>query len=231
MLSYYISAFHRKWPTIPLILNEESILECITAFTNIHVSDLEESQELMLENVCIYEKSEEKKHMSVTDIRRFIEEVSLQPYAGKALYILRDFDNATPEAMNACLKLFEDPPEYAIILLWVKNPERILETIRSRTISLFRENNTVRLPLEVRDMIQEYFYGKVEGLIWYLYAAKYDQVMALAILRESLKYADKNLLISIEVALIHIFQVNENPRNILDRVFLCKNTERIRTVV
>ena len=65
MLSYYISAFHRKWPTIPLILNEESILECITAFTNIHVSDLEESQELMLENVCIYEKSEEKKHMRI----------------------------------------------------------------------------------------------------------------------------------------------------------------------
>ncbi len=231
MLSYYISAFHRKWPTIPLILDEESILECITAFTNTHISDFDACKELLLESVFIYEKSEEKKHMSVTDIRRFIEEVSLQPYAGKALYILRNFDDATPEAMNACLKLFEDPPEYTIILLWVKNPEKILETIRSRTISLFRENNTVRLPLEVRDMIQEYFDGKVEGLIWYLYTAKYDQGMALAILRESLKYADKNLLISIEVALIHIFQVNENPRNILDRVFLCKNTERIRTIV
>ena len=40
--------------------------------------------------------------------------------------------------MNASLKILEEPPEYAIILLVVENPASILETIHSRTITLFR---------------------------------------------------------------------------------------------
>ncbi len=231
MLSYYISTFHRKWSTIPLILDEDGILECITAFTNTHISDLDACKELLLESVFIYEKLEEKKHMSVTDIRRFIEEVSLQPYSGKALYILRDFDDATPEAMNACLKVFEDPPEYTIILLWVKNPEKLLETIHSRTINLFRQKNAFMIPQDLHDHVVNYFQWDTDGLIRYLYTEKYDQSTAIAILRESLRYADNDLIISIETSLIHIYQVHENPRNILDRVFLCRNTENILTAV
>ena len=103
-----------------------------------HITNLDESHTGLLENVFLYEKSEEKKHMSIADIRRFLEDISVQPYSPKALYILRDFDEATPEAMNACLKVFEEPPDYAIILMSVKNPENILETIHSRTLLQFR---------------------------------------------------------------------------------------------
>jgi DNA polymerase III subunit delta' len=65
-------------------------------------------------------------------------DISEIPYEKKHIYILRDFDEATREAMNATLKILEEPPEYAIIALVVKNPESLLETIHSRTLNLFR---------------------------------------------------------------------------------------------
>lgn len=45
--------------------------------------------------------------------------------------------------MNALLKVLEDTPEHAIILLVVDNREALLETIHSRTIDLFSQ---VQLP-------------------------------------------------------------------------------------
>ena len=86
----------------------------------------------------LYEKSQEKKSLSIEDIRRWIVDIAERPYEKRVLYILRDFDEASHEGMNATLKVLEEPPDYAIILLIVSNPESLLETIRSRTISLFR---------------------------------------------------------------------------------------------
>lgn len=216
-----MTSLQKQWPTIPIILDEESLLQCVRDFTHMHITNLDESHTGLLENVFLYEKSEEKKHMSIADIRRFLEDISVQPYSPKALYILRDFDEATPEAMNACLKVFEEPPDYAIILMSVKNPESILETIHSRTLLQFRWRDTSTLTPELISMINGYFSGNPWGFITYLYKAKYDLSLALEILRESMQYADAKLLGSMEESLIHLFQVNENPRNILDRVFIC----------
>lgn len=57
-----------------------------------------------------------------------------KPYGGgNRLVVLRDADKATVEAQNALLKLLEEPPDTAYILLFAKNEERILATIRSRS--------------------------------------------------------------------------------------------------
>ncbi len=222
MLAQLIATFQKRWPTIPHLLDEESILECIRAFSNIHMASLDEYRDVLPDNIFIYEKWEERKSLGVEDIRRCIGDISLRPYSWKALYILRNFDDASPEAMNACLKLFEEPPEYAIILLWVENPEKLLETIRSRTIHHPRKTIDNQLPDTVRTYIREYFEGSQDGLIQYLYATQHDTLTALTILRESMYYAPWDLLLSIETAIIEIYQVHENPRNILDRVFLCR---------
>lgn len=145
----------------------------------------------------------------------------MQPYGGKALYILNGFDEATPEAMNAVLKVLEEPPEYAIILLVVKNPASIIETIHSRTITLFHSQTQKSVSIEIQEMIRKHFSGTSFDLIQFLHGGKYDEDIALGILVTSLRYADKNTISQIEEAIIQVLQVNENPRNILDRVFLC----------
>lgn len=223
MLEYYLSQIQSPTPTIPVVIDELSAFECVSRFSGIHITSFEDIYDLMPRDVSIYEKPEDKKQLWVTEIRRWIDDVSIQPYSSKAIYILRGFDTASIEAQNATLKLLEEPPNYAIILLIVENPEGILETIHSRTITLFRRQPREALENNVREMIIQYFQWDENPLIKYLYEAKYDINTALEILRQSIVLMDKKGIVKAEEAILHLFQVNENPRNILDRVFLCKN--------
>jgi DNA polymerase III subunit delta' len=86
----------------------------------------------------LYEKESDKQSLSIKQIRESIRDMSEKPYEGKILVLFRDFDTASLEAMNASLKILEEPPAYAIILLIVSNPENVIETIRSRTLTFFK---------------------------------------------------------------------------------------------
>jgi DNA polymerase-3 subunit delta' len=61
---------------------------------------------------------------------------------------------ATTEAMNACLKLLEEPPSYALIFLTVKHGESLLETIRSRTINLSQPLISSLPSLELKEALE-----------------------------------------------------------------------------
>ncbi len=206
--------------TLPIIIDEQSALEVVRFFSGIHVTTLEECTNGSIPGVSLYEKDleEDKKHLSVKDIRRWLSDIAEIPYEKKHIYILRDFDEATLQAMNATLKILEEPPAYAIILLIVKNPESLLETIRSRTVSLFIWNSNSPLSSELLWYIRNYQNGDVTSLVSYLYREKVEQAEASSILLELAKWADRKKLDAIETALISLFTVNESPRSILDRV-------------
>lgn len=184
------------------------------------VNSLEECRTGTIPSVALYQKSEEKKSLSIENIRRFIEDIGQKPYEGKILYLIDEVDTASLEAMNALLKILEEPPSYAIIILIVSNPEALIETIRSRAITLFRSGGKRFLPQGVSGAVEKYFHGDITPLIAYLYKEKITEEEALGILETASKYADKRVLAKIETAMIHLFSVNETPRNILDRVFL-----------
>jgi DNA polymerase III delta prime subunit len=123
--------------TLPLVLDEISILNFLSSHLGTQIESLEDCKTGNFENIYLYEKEEDKTCISVKVVREWILDLSEKPYSGKNIYILRDFDEATHQAMNASLKVLEEPPPHAIILLMVKNPESLLETIRSRTINLY----------------------------------------------------------------------------------------------
>lgn len=52
------------------------------------------------------------------------------------IYMLTDADNITVQAQNSLLKLIEEPPPYAYFIFTASDKNIILETIRSRIISL-----------------------------------------------------------------------------------------------
>jgi DNA polymerase-3 subunit delta' len=128
--------FSSQVATIPVVIDEESALEALTQFSHMHLISLDECITGSIPGISLYQKQEEKKHLSIEDIRIWIRDIMEIPYEKKHIYILRDFDEATPEAMNATLKILEEPPGYAIIFLIVKNPESLLETIISRSMNL-----------------------------------------------------------------------------------------------
>jgi DNA polymerase III delta prime subunit len=209
-------------PTIPIIIDETGALEVIRAFSNISVSALEDCITGSIHWVSLYEKdiTEDKKHLSVKDIRRWISDIAEIPYEKKHLYLIRDFDDATHEAMNATLKVLEEPPVYALILLIVKNPESLLETIISRSLNLYKSEIRENIPEELSTYVREYLFGRSIRLLEYLYINKIDRDIALGILLEASRGCESAMMPHIEEGISNLYNINETPRSILDRVFL-----------
>ncbi len=66
-------------------------------------------------------------------VRGVLEAVSKQPYEGKySVVILFEAHLATTEAQNAILKLLEEPPSSAVLVLTTRYPDRLLPTVLSR---------------------------------------------------------------------------------------------------
>lgn len=76
---------------------------------------------------------EHEGSIGIKEVRLFQEKLFLRPFKGttKAI-ILKDAQNLTIEAQNAMLKMLEEPPTHAIILLAATAKEDLLPTIQSR---------------------------------------------------------------------------------------------------
>src|ERR1035438_4479288 len=72
--------------------------------------------------------------IKVDHVRRVIETIYYRPAEGRErIYIFTD-SAFMKEAANSLLKVLEEPPEFATILLLTENPGELLPTIRSRSM-------------------------------------------------------------------------------------------------
>lgn len=91
----------------------------------------------------------------VAAIHTIREQASKRPaMAKRAIFVVSDADRMVPqaasqEAANAFLKLLEEPPSFAYIILATNQAESLLPTIRSRTVSL-------RIPPVSEDEVTRY---------------------------------------------------------------------------
>ena len=87
---------------------------------------------------CIVVTHEKPSTIAVDEIReQVVGDIAIRPYyGGRKIYIIPDAGLMRTEGQNALLKTIEEPPAYAVIIFTVKNKELLLETIRSRCITL-----------------------------------------------------------------------------------------------
>lgn len=79
----------------------------------------------------------EKNIIKVDEIRNLISEVYLKPTkANRKCFIINDADLMNENAQNALLKVLEEPPKYATIILVASNKEKLLGTIKSRVVEI-----------------------------------------------------------------------------------------------
>lgn len=82
----------------------------------------------------------EKKSVSVDLIREVQADAYIRPNEGrKKIYLIPRAQLLTDQAQNALLKLIEEPPHYAVFLLLTTNGEKLLPTVRSRSVELRME--------------------------------------------------------------------------------------------
>ncbi len=74
--------------------------------------------------------------ISIEQVRRIVlERVGYRPHEGRArVFIVRDADELTVSAANALLKTLEEPGPNTYFVLLTSRPNRLLDTIRSRTL-------------------------------------------------------------------------------------------------
>jgi len=76
---------------------------------------------------------DEKGTLGIDAVRELKEFLSRTPVASPCrTAIITDADRATPEAQNAFLKIAEDPPAHAFIMITVRHPDALLGTLVSR---------------------------------------------------------------------------------------------------
>src|SRR3972149_1568040 len=76
-------------------------------------------------------------HRGVDEVRIIRDAVKLAPAkAENKVYIIDEAHMLTTEASNALLKTLEEPPEHVFFVLATTNPEKLSETIRSRTFNI-----------------------------------------------------------------------------------------------
>lgn len=86
-------------------------------------------------------------HRGIDDVRMLRDAVKLSPSAAKKkVYIIDEAHMLTTEACNALLKTLEEPPDHVVFVLATTNPEKLIETIRSRTTEiLFAKPSVVEI--------------------------------------------------------------------------------------
>jgi DNA polymerase III subunit gamma/tau len=80
----------------------------------------------------------------VDNIRQLIDSAQTPPFAGKyKVFIIDEVHMLSKSAMNALLKILEEPPVYLVFLLATTNPEKLLPTVLSRLTKLALSSHTI----------------------------------------------------------------------------------------
>ncbi len=110
--------------------------EAVEARENLRETDKKETR-LFIQthpDVLIIPPDPPQLMIKVDQVRRVIETIYFRPAEAKErVYIFTD-SAFMKEAANSLLKVLEEPPEFATILLLAENPGELLPTIRSRSM-------------------------------------------------------------------------------------------------
>ena len=83
------------------------------------------------------EPGSKSRRLLIEQVRALEESIHRTPEKGsRKVAVIRDADRLMPQAANAFLKTLEEPPAGSLLLLTSELPEALLETIRSRCITV-----------------------------------------------------------------------------------------------
>ncbi|MBQ9279770.1 MAG: DNA polymerase III subunit [Clostridia bacterium] len=84
-----------------------------------------------------------KDVIKVDMVRELIEELFLKPtISQRKVFIIDDADKMNEQAQNALLKVLEEPPDYATVILIASSKEKLLNTIKSRVVEFLFDKLT-----------------------------------------------------------------------------------------
>lgn len=103
------------------------------------------------------DKGKMKKEIQVDQIREIVSSSPIMPNeADKKVYIVRDAGAMNGNAQNAFLKLLEEPPWFVAFILVTENSRFLLDTVRSRCVTVNLSGEDEPLSPEARERAEKY---------------------------------------------------------------------------
>ena len=103
------------------------------------------------------DKGKPKREIYVDQIRDIVADAYILPNeAERKVYILRSADAMNAAAQNALLKILEEPPRFVSFILVAASAIPLLETVRSRCVTLHRTGEDATPTAEARELAERY---------------------------------------------------------------------------
>ena len=123
---------------MPFLKFNSLLLVCSRLQQDQEIKNLADKYKIDSKNALDYFKiSPQKKQISIEQIRELKGHIYQKPIKAKVKFVVvKDADMLTIEAQNALLKLLEEPPSHAVIVLATERKQKLLPTVRSRTVEI-----------------------------------------------------------------------------------------------
>ena len=164
-----------------------------------------------------------KPFEGVKDLREKISQINLRPHSGrKRLFLIFAIDQLNHEQANTLLKTLEEPPPYAVILLFAQTFGKVLPTVKSRCHRVILAYDK----LDSRSRLWPYFekksFAEFVGFIKSLSSEEIEAEVEGALVDIKQKSFNENMLLYRKLArcLIKVKSTNINPRLLLEETFI-----------
>lgn len=152
------------------------------------------------------------EELSINLIRQLKKFLFLSPYFGRyKIAIIERAENLNLYAQNALLKIFEEAPNHAIIIICVKTIDLISKTIASRGVKLpfWQENDTeLTTNSKIIEKFQEMLNDNSKNQ--YRVIEQFNNHMAVEIFREWLKFLRSKFLLNQNKKISDLLKVSQN---------------------
>lgn len=103
------------------------------------------------------DKGRMKKEIPIELLRTTFSTAYIMPNeADKKVYIIRDAGAIAPNSQGVLLKILEEPPYFDAFILITDNPSLLLETVRSRCVSINLNGDEEGVSPEAREKAEKY---------------------------------------------------------------------------
>lgn len=181
---------------------------------NLSNNDIEEvinrklNYDLKIDNLNTFSIDPSGLSISIEAVKKINDWVWMKSDFTKVL-IISSAEKMTPQAQNSILKIVEEPPESTVIILVSQNPDMLLDTIRSRCITIDSEIEKKEENLERAEQFSKMNFIERISFIDGLLKEENSRELALNLLEELINYfigtkRDVNVLESLKEIYIGI---------------------------
>jgi DNA polymerase III gamma/tau subunit len=121
-----------------LALNVAKALNCLNGTTGDRCAACQRIERHTHPDVHFIEVGDERKMISVEQIRDIVAGAGMRPYEGRTkVFIIDPAEALSPSGSNSLLKTLEEPARDTVFILLTRTPDLLLPTIRSRSQPIY----------------------------------------------------------------------------------------------